>query len=196
MNYLAHIYLSGNNEDLKIGNFIADFLKPKEVFVLPKLQQEGVKLHHKIDRFTDTHKEVRAVRTIFFDEFRHYSAVLVDVIFDYYLAKNWADYHNTPLTVYAQNFYQLLLTRKSNLPSGVQEVIPFITKGDWLSSYAHLDGLTRILKQMNKRTKNATALHSCITTLTTNDEFIAYQFRSFFRDLKEYSAQEIKQIRN
>ena len=29
MNFLAHIYLSGENENIKIGNFIADAVKGK-----------------------------------------------------------------------------------------------------------------------------------------------------------------------
>lgn len=194
MNYLAHIYLSGNHDDLKIGNFIADFIKPKDVHQLPFNQQKGVELHQKIDRFTDTHLEVRKVRELFFDEFRHYSAVLVDVIFDHYLARNWNFYHSVELPEYAQLFYSLLENQKNQLPNQVQQIIPYLIDGDWLSNYAHLQGLEMILKQMNNRTKNTTSLHVSISTLKTHDSFIAQQFQVFFAELIAYCNQEIQQM--
>jgi len=194
MNYLAHIYLSGNDDDLKIGNFIADFIKPRDVLELPLNQQMGVKLHQKIDRFTDTHLEVRKVRELFFDEFRHYSAVIVDVIFDHYLARNWQHYHSTELIEFAQSFYQLLETRYDYFPEQVQKIIPHLISGDWLSNYGRLSGLEMILKQMNNRTKNITSLHSCISTVETHDEFIASKFKRFFSELVVFSKEEIKKM--
>ena len=55
MNYLAHIYLSGNNDMLKIGNFIADSVKGKQYLDYPKAVQQGITLHRNIDEFTDSH---------------------------------------------------------------------------------------------------------------------------------------------
>lgn len=191
MNYLAHIYLSGNDKHLKLGNFIADFIKPNELALLPHEQQLGVKLHQKIDRFTDTHPEVRKVRELFFVEFRHYSAVLVDVIFDHYLAKNWKKYHAQSLALFAQDFYQLLKTHQEDLPYSVQQVIPHIIRGDWLTNYAKVEGLEMILKQMNNRTSNKTSLHLCISTLMKNNQFIEQQFFLFFKELIAYCMEEI-----
>jgi len=55
MNYLAHIYLSGNDDFLKLGNFIADEIKGKSYKEFPKDIQKGIILHRAIDDFTDHH---------------------------------------------------------------------------------------------------------------------------------------------
>ena len=56
MNYLAHLYLSGSNKDLVILNFIADHVKGKAFLDYPKVIQNGILFHRKIDHFTDQHK--------------------------------------------------------------------------------------------------------------------------------------------
>ncbi|MDD3273470.1 MAG: DUF479 domain-containing protein, partial [Bacteroidales bacterium] len=55
MNYLAHIYLSGSNRQLQVGNFIGDFVKGRKHENYPKGIQKGILLHREIDRFTDCH---------------------------------------------------------------------------------------------------------------------------------------------
>ena len=55
MNYLAHIYLSGDNDLVTVGNFIADGIKGKSYKKYPKEIQTGVLLHRNIDTFTDAH---------------------------------------------------------------------------------------------------------------------------------------------
>ena len=42
MNYLAHIYLSNENEGITIGNFIADEIKGKKYTAFPKEIQKGI----------------------------------------------------------------------------------------------------------------------------------------------------------
>ena len=59
MNYLAHLYLSGDIEDLMIGNFIGDAIRGDQYKRLKPAVQAGVRLHREIDRFTDTHNTVR-----------------------------------------------------------------------------------------------------------------------------------------
>jgi acyl carrier protein phosphodiesterase len=41
MNFLAHLYLSGNEEHLIVGNFLADFIKNRQVVLLPRPIQES-----------------------------------------------------------------------------------------------------------------------------------------------------------
>ena len=53
MNYLAHIYLSGNDPDLIFGNFIADAVPGKQYKNYSNRIQEGIILHREIDSFTD-----------------------------------------------------------------------------------------------------------------------------------------------
>ena len=54
MNFLAHIYLSGNNSKIMVGNFIGDFVKGRNL--LEQFEPEiakGIELHRAIDEYTD-----------------------------------------------------------------------------------------------------------------------------------------------
>ena len=65
MNFLAHTYLSCSNEDLLVGNFLADFMKNKDIESLPSNILKGIDLHRKIDSFTDSHPAVKEVNKRF-----------------------------------------------------------------------------------------------------------------------------------
>ena len=97
MNYLAHIYLSGENDMLKIGNFIADSVKGKKYLDYPVSIQQGITLHRNIDEFTDSHPIVHQSVHRLFDKYSHYSTVIVDILYDHFLAANWQDFHETKL---------------------------------------------------------------------------------------------------
>ena len=59
MNFLAHIYLSGENQGITIGNFIADGIKGNKYLSYREDLQKGILLHRSIDSFTDQHPIVR-----------------------------------------------------------------------------------------------------------------------------------------
>ncbi len=49
MNHLAHLYLSGKDTNLLIGNFITDFLRGKELKMFKEKYSDGIALHRYID---------------------------------------------------------------------------------------------------------------------------------------------------
>ena len=59
MNYLAHIYLSGKNRQIQIGNFVGDAVKGKAYNSYPDFFRKGILLHRLIDSFADTHPAVK-----------------------------------------------------------------------------------------------------------------------------------------
>ena len=108
MNYLAHVYLSGSDKDLIIGNFIADHVKGKAYFDYPATIQKVILLQRKIDDFTDHHPLFKKNVTLLFPQFRHYSRVIVDMFFDHFLAAQWEFYHPDPLEDFSRQFYLLM----------------------------------------------------------------------------------------
>ena len=94
MNHLAHFFLSGNDEDLAIGNFVADFITNRELPNYTEGVKRGIFLHRAIDAFTDSHLVVKQ-STKRLHPFHHkYSPVIVDVYYDFLLAKNWDKFDN------------------------------------------------------------------------------------------------------
>jgi acyl carrier protein phosphodiesterase len=185
MNYLAHIYLSGTNTDVQLGNFIADFIRGNHYKNLPLDVQKGIKLHRFIDNYTDHHPIFKKSKKRLFNEFRHYSAVVVDMFYDHFLAKNFHKYSAITLYEFSQAFYLILEANSSILPKAVVNLIPVIKEFNWLYSYREIAQLKAILNQMNNRTKHVTELHKSVDTLTTYYSEFESEFFEFFDELQK-----------
>jgi len=185
MNYLAHIYLSGSNTDVQLGNFIADFIRGNRYKRLPLDVQKGIQLHRFIDSYTDSHRIFKKSKKRLFKEFRHYSAVIVDMFYDHFLALNFDHYSQTPLHQYSQHFYGLLEQNRAILPDRVVNLIPVIRRYNWLYSYRDLSGLASILNQMNNRTSHATTLHTSVEVLKKDYTLFEDEFFEFFEALQQ-----------
>src|SRR5689334_7104563 len=105
MNFLAHLHLSGDNEEIKIGNFIADFVKGKNYDDFPAGIRQGIIIHRHIDYFTDTHPVVSESKQRLYATYHKYAAVIVDIFYDHYLATRWEQYSNISLVDFASEFY-------------------------------------------------------------------------------------------
>ncbi len=184
MNYLAHIYLSGDDEALKIGNFIADSVKGKQYLKYPPEIQKGIILHRSIDSFTDSHEIFKTSGSRLFSQFRHYSPVIVDMFYDHFLAANWNHYSDTPLEAYTEDFYTLLQKNITVLPKKVQNFLPYMKADNWLLSYADLSGLKKILSQMSQRVPGEVDMGKAVENLKINYKDFENEFFTFFEELR------------
>ncbi|MGJ5641154.1 ACP phosphodiesterase [Formosa sp. S-31] len=194
MNYLAHIYLSENLPLVSIGNFIADGIRGKSYTNYPKPIQTGILLHRHIDSYTDSHATVKQSTKKLHANYHHYSGVIVDIFYDHFLAKNWGSYCDIPLDIYAQNFYNLLEDQYDILPERTQNMLPYIKQGNWLVSYASLDGIAQVLSGMNRRTRFKSNMDQSITELQEYYSEFENEFTSFFEDLRQTSHQKLKSL--
>lgn len=194
MNFLAHIYLSGNEEDVIIGNFIADGIKGKRYLKYPPSIAKGILLHRNIDSFTDAHPTVHKSTARLHKNYSHYSGVIVDILYDHFLAKNWSKYHNQPLDEYVQNFYELLRNNFTILPARIQRMMPYMIADNWLLSYASVEGIGKILAQMNIRTKGVSKMNLAVAELEEYYEEFEAEFTSFFDELIYFSKQKLIEL--
>ena len=126
MNFLAHLYLSNNNSNILIGNFIADHIHGNHFTHFHPEIQKGILFHREIDTFTDAHEIVRKSKRRLHSRYRHYKGVIIDIFYDHYLAKNWAKYSDVPLADFAQSFYNLLQENFEILPKKTQQLLPYL----------------------------------------------------------------------
>ena len=194
MNFLAHIYLSGENDLVTIGNFIADGIKGKDYKEYSPEIQKGILLHRNIDTFTDAHKTVRLSTKRLHEKYGHYSGVIVDILYDHFLAKNWKTYSNIPLDEYVDNFYDSLEAHYDILPMRIQKMMPYMIADNWLLSYASINGISRVLDGMNRRTKNRSSMDEAVVELEAFYEEFENEFTSFFNELIEFSTHKLKEL--
>lgn len=195
MNFLAHIYLSGDNDELKVGNFMADPIKGSDFENYPGDYRRGIILHRKIDTFTDAHPIVHQSTHRLFKKFRHYNGVINDVFYDHFLAKNWKKYHTQNLAVYIQDFYALLEEDYEILPQKIQNMLPYMKAQNWLWSYKDISGIEKILGQMSSRIKADFNLNEGIEILEKHYEAYEQEFFQFFEEIQNYVAEELPKIK-
>ena len=186
MNLLAHLYLSDNNTDIMIGNFIADHIKGNKFSQFPDDIQKGIKLHREIDTFTDTHEVVRKSKRRLHQRYRHYDGVIIDIFYDHFLAKNWRNYSAIPLNVYVQSVYKLLEQNLNILPEKTQEMFPYLVKYNWLYNYQFAQGIQEVLNGMNKRTQGKSQMNLASEDLLLHYQEFEDDFTLFFEDLRTF----------
>jgi acyl carrier protein phosphodiesterase len=194
MNFLAHIYLSGDNDLLKIGNFMADSIRGNAYENFPDEIKKGILLHRSIDSFTDMHPIYRQSKHRLHEKYGHYSGVIMDIFYDHFLAKNWKKYSDKNLEVYADEFYQLLSDNYDLLTEKIQGMMPYMIARNWLVSYASISGLEMILFQMDHRTKNRVAMHESIVELQEFYSEFETEFTQFFEELEQHCKQKINEL--
>lgn len=186
MNFLAHIYLSGDHEKLMIGNFMGDFVKGNQFSEYHEDIQKGIILHRLIDEYTDTHDVVSTSKDKLREKYRHYAGVIVDVFYDHFLAKNWNDYHNMDLMSFTEITYNTFHKYWDTLPPKAQYMIPYMKDGNWLYYYSTVEGINSALTGMSRRTKFNSKMNEASVDLRHHYDDFENEFRLFFEDLRDY----------
>lgn len=191
MNFLAHIYLSGDNDLIKIGNFMADGIRGKNYLNYPPDVQKGIVLHRAIDTFTDAHPIFRQSTKKLHARYHHYAGVIIDIFYDHFLAKNWVNYSNENLENYVTDFYQSL---SDNIPILTEKTIgmmPYMFEENWLLIYQTVEGIEHILTQMDKRTMNQSKMRFATEELTEFYTEFEQEFTVFFEELRAHAQQKL-----
>ncbi|MCW1148575.1 acyl carrier protein phosphodiesterase [Flavobacterium lacisediminis] len=194
MNYLAHIYLSGTNDLLKIGNFLADSIKGHDYEKFDSEIKKGILLHRHIDSFTDMHPIYRQSKHRLHEKYGHYSGVIMDILYDHFLAKNWSKFSDEKLDDYADNFYQLLQDNYDILTERIKGMMPYMIARNWFVSYATIAGLEMILFQMDYKTKHRANMQEAIVELQDFYTEFESEFFLFFEELIISCKQKITEL--
>jgi acyl carrier protein phosphodiesterase len=195
MNFLAHLYLSGDNHETIIGNFIADHVKGNKFNEYTPGVQAGIKLHRSIDHFTDHHPVVKESVERIRPEFRKYAGVVVDMYFDHFLSAGWHEWSVEPLSDFASRMYAVLVASNELLPPRTKQMLPYMMNYDWLSNYGNFEGLGRAFNGMARRTPFRSNMESAPEQLRKDYLFYGDSFRRFFPELIIHADQVRDRIR-
>lgn len=192
MNFLAHLFLSGNNRDIKIGNFITDHIKGK----IPSHYNEdilkGIELHKKIDRYTDNHPIVKQSIKRLRPRYKHYSSVIIDLYYDHFLALKWNQYTNIPLDEFARDTYFMLNQHYDILPAKTQRILPYMIKQNWLSGYRDINVMNNVFFGMSQRTRFNSGMENATIELIQYHHEFEEEFTAFFPQIIQYIQQQEK----
>ena len=186
MNFLAHIYLSGKNQNIILGNFIADAVKGKSFEKYDEEIQYGIKLHREIDNYTDKHPVFRQRKQRLINKYHKFSAVIVDMYYDHFLASNWNDYSDENLEAFVSNVYKILKRNFFLLPPRYKRILPFMIGSNWLVNYARFENLGNNFENMAKRTSFNSGMENAVTDLKKDYDLYLQEFRIFFPEIVHY----------
>ena len=189
MNFLAHLFLSEEDEGIMTGNFMADHVKGKQAYQYNSKITKGILLHRFIDAFTDNHEVVKQSKQRLYSKYHKYAPVIVDVFYDHFLAADFNKHSEESLSFFSQKCYRILSKNLNLMPERVQNFLPYMIRYDWLNSYAKPEGAGRALAGLASRSKFNSNMQNAVYDLIADYDFYKNDFNLFFPELVKYSKE-------
>jgi acyl carrier protein phosphodiesterase len=186
VNFLVHLFLSGNAPEILVGNLMGDFVKGRLDGRFPPGIVQGILLHREIDSFAGQNRHFIRSKRRLDQSFGHYRGVLVDLFYDHFLAANWEDYADVPYSVFISDAWRVLCEYKEFLPDKLQRIMPYMFR-DWLPSYCDIGGIAAVLQRISLRLKRENRLGEGTEALSRNYGGLYDDFRKFIPELMVFS---------
>jgi acyl carrier protein phosphodiesterase len=184
VNYLAHFLLADPEEPLMVGNFMGDGVRGSVMKSVAPEFARGVRFHRYIDTFTDAHYEVSAAKKLLYPSQSKYSGVVLDVLFDHFIARNWRAYHESELNDFAQSCYTLIGRHMDVLPPRSHRFYRYMSAQDVLTEYASRAGIMKVLEGMDHRTRFDSNMVQSMELLDEIEGDLETHFARFFPQLR------------
>ena len=184
MNHLAHLYLSSDNEEEMVGQFIADAVKGNDFNLYGSNIRNGILLHRWVDSFTDTHDLVKELRAEYRPKLGLYSGVLIDMVFDYFLAKDFQIHSGKDLAEFQQFTFSVLNKHEEIFPEKMKNYFFHMKDKEFMMKYAFSEGMALIVRQMGMRIPRGESLIEAGDFFFDHVEVASNYFPEFFIELK------------
>lgn len=192
MNWLSHIFLSKSSIQYQLGNLLADPLKGKPWDTACELTRQGFVMHKKIDLFTDSNENVLRSKSRLSKK-KYLKGVVIDIVYDYLLVKNWQTYSSIELKIFLNQFYQSAAVEIDNYPEIPNTFVNRLISNKILSDYSTLDGLETTFKRVDERLSKKLKAKECtveyipiikkeIKAINQDFSFFFPQLISFFKE--------------
>lgn len=190
MNYLAHLHLGGQQPQQLLGSLYGDFVKGAALEDFSIQAQEAIRLHRRIDAFTDSHPVVRKALERFSVTRRRYAGIALDMFFDHCLASNWEQYAEQPLEVFTQKVYGLLEAEPA-LPERLAQIAPLMISEDWFGAYRDFSMIGHGLEVISRRLSQPDGLLHAYEELTSLYLPLSEDFKEFYPLLRQYAQSRL-----
>ncbi|KAA3655646.1 MAG: DUF479 domain-containing protein [Proteobacteria bacterium] len=191
MNFLAHLWLAGPDEGLRLGAVAGDFIKGPLPGTVPADMLAGVALHRAIDSFSDAHPAFQRARARVPAPHRRFAGVMVDMFFDHFLAADWDAHHPAAsLAGFAAAQYALLGAHAHRFPERAQRMIARMREGDWLSSYAEVATIEYALDRIATRLSRPERFLGCGQALRADYDGFGEDAAEFLTEVRAFAEAE------
>lgn len=136
---------------LVAGGFLGDFLKGPVPDHLPGELADGIRLHRRIDAFSNANPGMRNSARRFPPPLRRLAPAFVDVIADHLLACDWERHHDVPLRSFSRETYRQIEESRQHLPAEGRRFLSWMIEADLLASYVSWETTLRGLRSITRR---------------------------------------------
>ncbi|MBT4161373.1 MAG: DUF479 domain-containing protein [Gammaproteobacteria bacterium] len=186
MNHLAHLALAGDEPALLVGAFLGDFIKGRLESRFPPDIERGIRLHRAIDAFTDSHPNVRESSKRFEPPYRRYSGIILDVVFDFLLAKSWSTYYDTDLEAYSHSVLSTLIEHSQHLPAQAETMARRMHEANSLAAHGEERFLRYSLTRLSSRLSRDNPLDTAYEYCTNRLDHLDADFHEFYPLLQDF----------
>jgi acyl carrier protein phosphodiesterase len=72
--------------------------------------------------------------------------------------------------------------------------LPYIIQHNWLVNYQSINGLERILSQMDQRTKNQSLMRFATEELVAHYDEFESEFSLFYKEVQQFSNNKLNEL--
>lgn len=185
MNFLAHLLLAGDDEDLRLGAVLGDFVSGKHA---PERFDSGVwrgiMLHRHIDAHTDVMPAIAKWRQAFKPPFRRYSGIIIDLAIDHELALRWDDYSSTSLPDFDRGVREMLGRHERLLPERLVMFMQYADRRGLFEAYRDKSEILHSLRGLGRRLSRENPLHRAGEIWDDFEPLVSAHFESVFEEIQ------------
>ncbi|HEY0285637.1 MAG TPA: ACP phosphodiesterase [Pseudomonas sp.] len=186
MNYLAHLHLGGQRPSQLLGSLYGDFVKGLLPGRFAPEIEAAIRLHRRIDAFTDAHPLIKRAVSRFPQGRRRYAGIVLDVFFDHCLGRDWERYADVPLDVFTGNVYRVLAD-EPELPERLALIAPRMAAQDWLGSYRDFEVVGDALAGISRRLSRPEGLAGAMQELRGLYQPLSEDFSEFYPQVQAFA---------
>ncbi|MCP4390525.1 MAG: DUF479 domain-containing protein [Gammaproteobacteria bacterium] len=187
MNHFAHLVLSQPTLESTVGNLLGDFARGLDQDSLPPAVVAGLHNHRVVDRFTDSHPRVQAMKIGFSRERRRFAGIALDIYFDHLLINHWQQFEQRHLDSLIEEFYQRMSQARELMPDeNMRRVTRRMVEYDWFGSYRDIDAVAESLDRVAGRIRFSNRFDNSIEDLLRNHDMICEGFMEFYPQLQRH----------
>lgn len=184
MNFLAHLLLSGPDPELRTGGFLGDFVRGPLRGTRPARIEAGIALHRHVDARTDRDPRLRAAVRRLDPALRRFAPIALDVLFDHFLARDFAHWADRPLDDFVAEVHGQLAAHRGDLDPAALRFLGRMRRHELLRAYRRRGTVGAALGRIAARSARLAPLAVLDAALAPHEEALAEDFARFFPELQ------------
>ena len=190
MNFLAHCLLAHPGDGFMAGGVLGDFVKGPIGDDLPPALAAGVRLHRRIDSYSN-HLPTMKVSVARFDPaLRRVAPVLLDIVADHCLALDWRRIGRDDLPAFTAQIYAAIAKFEAWLPARGSRFVAHMVATDLLARYDDARVIRRAMTHVLERLR-MTRLDGLLDAVLNEDlPALREDFRCYFPQLQAFASSE------